>query len=213
MSAVKKALFEQRVESRPVAAIIVEPTNSSNGWVASHAFISQLRTLAHEYEAALIVDETNTGCGASGQGFWQYSGPADFVVFGKRTQVSGFFSKECPEHNFHLGDSELKLRQFAVIHDVIQSQGLIEQVNKVGKTLQANVQKAVEKSQKILAVRGVGTQVWIHTWTHSEALSLQNHLRQHGVLVKTFQHGVVAKPALNLEDSESAALTKALAKF
>ena len=71
--------------------------------------------MAKDYEAALIVDESNTGCGASGKGFWQYNGKADYTVFGKRTQVSGFYSKECPEHNYHLGDSELSLRQFAVI--------------------------------------------------------------------------------------------------
>jgi glutamate-1-semialdehyde aminotransferase len=92
-----------------VAAIIIEPTNSSCGHIATNRFIEQLKSLAASYEAALIVDETNTGCGASGKGFWQYNGPADFVVFGKRTQVSGFFSKECPEHNYHVGDSELKL--------------------------------------------------------------------------------------------------------
>lgn len=121
MAAAKSALDQKRTENNPVAAIIVEPTNSTTGIAASHTFIQQLKSLARDYDAALIVDETNSGCGASGQGFWQYSGSADFVVFGKRTQVSGFFSKECPEHNFHLGDSELKLRQFAVIHDVIQS--------------------------------------------------------------------------------------------
>lgn len=87
LSAAKQALEQKRAENNPVAAIIIEPTNSTTGQVASHSFISQLRTIAHDYDAALIVDETNTGCGASGHGFWQYSGPADFVVFGKRTQV------------------------------------------------------------------------------------------------------------------------------
>lgn len=111
----KQALDQKRAAGQPVAAIIIEPTNSAWGHVASNSFIEQLGRLAKGYEAALIVDETNTGCAASGKGFWQYSGPADYVVFGKRTQVSGFFSKECPSHNYHVGDSELKLHQFAVI--------------------------------------------------------------------------------------------------
>ena len=105
----KQALDESRSAGNPVAAIVVEPTNQSHGYVASNDFISQLHSLARDYDAALIVDEQNTGCGASGQGFWQYSGPADFVAFGKRTQVSGFFSAHCEEHNYHVGDSELKL--------------------------------------------------------------------------------------------------------
>ena len=49
-------------------------------------FIDELGTLAHESGAALVVDETNTGCGATGAGFWAYSGSAaDYLAFGKRT--------------------------------------------------------------------------------------------------------------------------------
>jgi acetylornithine/succinyldiaminopimelate/putrescine aminotransferase len=34
----------------------------------------------------LIIDETSTGCGASGNGFWQNESTiADYVAFGKRT--------------------------------------------------------------------------------------------------------------------------------
>jgi hypothetical protein len=34
----------------------------------------------------LIIDERNTGCGASGKGFWAYNGKdADYLVFGRRT--------------------------------------------------------------------------------------------------------------------------------
>jgi 4-aminobutyrate aminotransferase-like enzyme len=74
LSAAKRALDQKKEQGNPVAAIIIEPTNSSTGHVASAAFISQLRSLAHDYEAALIVDETNTGCGATGKGFWQHQG-------------------------------------------------------------------------------------------------------------------------------------------
>lgn len=45
-------------------------------------------------------------------------------------------------------------------------------------------------------------------------MALQTHLRQNGVLVKlNSMHGVVAKPALILEDSQAQALPRALAKF
>ena len=54
--------------------------------------MSELLRIARESDAALIVDEQATGCGSTGAGFWQYDGPADYVVFGKRMQVSGFFS-------------------------------------------------------------------------------------------------------------------------
>ena len=51
----------------------------------SQSLMNQLGGLAHESGAALIVDETNTGCGATGHGFWAYGGPAaDYITFGKR---------------------------------------------------------------------------------------------------------------------------------
>ena len=54
----------------------------------SDGFIDKLASIAEDFEAALVVDETGTGVGASGRGFWQYSGSkADYVAFGKRSQV------------------------------------------------------------------------------------------------------------------------------
>ena len=40
----------------------------------SKSLIDQIGKIAHDFEAALIVDETNTGCGATGNGFWAYDG-------------------------------------------------------------------------------------------------------------------------------------------
>lgn len=87
-------MTQKRDESALVAAIVIEPTNAQSGYVASANFMNELVSLARESDAALIVDEQGTGCGASGQGFWQYDGPADYVVFGKRMQVNGYFSAE-----------------------------------------------------------------------------------------------------------------------
>ena len=73
----------------------------------SDGFIDKLAGIADDFEAALVVDETGTGCGASGKGFWQYNGgKADYVSFGKRMQVSGFFSKQ---EGLNLAGSELDM--------------------------------------------------------------------------------------------------------
>jgi len=34
--------------------------------------IDKIADIAHENEALLVVDETNTGAGATGRGFWAY---------------------------------------------------------------------------------------------------------------------------------------------
>ena len=79
----------------PFAAILVEPTQQSTGNTVSDSFINSLNGIASDFDASLVVDETGTAAGASGKGFFQYQGgKADYVTFGKRTQVSGFFSKQ-----------------------------------------------------------------------------------------------------------------------
>ena len=92
MESVRSAISQKRDESSPVAAIVIEPTNYQSGYVASENFMGELSRIARESQAALIVDEQATCCGSTGAGFWQYDGPADYVVFGKRMQVNGFFS-------------------------------------------------------------------------------------------------------------------------
>lgn len=77
-----------------MAAIVIEPTNYQSGYVASTNFMTELVRIARESEAALIVDEQATCCGSTGEGFWQNTAAADYVVFGKRMQVNGYFSAE-----------------------------------------------------------------------------------------------------------------------
>ena len=89
---VRTTVGEKRSSGNIVAAIVIEPTQQSTGYVASEEFMNALRSIADDYEAALIVDETSTGCGASGKGFWQSNVNADYVAFGKRTQATGYFS-------------------------------------------------------------------------------------------------------------------------
>jgi len=98
--------------------------------------MKELYRIAQESQAALIVDEQATGCGASGEGFWQYSGPADFVVFGKRMQVNGFFSAEADgTRDVNLAGEQLGLRQFALIKEQVEQKNLIETVGRVGKSI------------------------------------------------------------------------------
>lgn len=67
---VRSIVGEKRGSDSPIAAIVIEPTQQSTGYVASDSFIGALKSIASDFEAALVVDETSTGCGASGKGFW-----------------------------------------------------------------------------------------------------------------------------------------------
>ena len=80
--------------------------------------MKELGQLSLDAEAALIIDEQGTGCGASGEGFWQSNQEADYVTFGKRTQVSGYFSRDKGTPNdIHLGGNRLALLQ---LKDIVE---------------------------------------------------------------------------------------------
>ena len=96
----------------------------------------------------------------------------------------------------------------------MKNRNLIEEVDRVGKALGANVSRASEKSSKITGVRTVGTSTWIDTGSQEATSALYGHLRNNGVLVKpNGARGVMTKPALTLTESQAGPLTNALAKF
>jgi len=72
LESVKGLLRERRNQNNSIAAVIIEPTENGTGLTASDSFLKELHSLAKESEAALIVDERNSGCAVSGKGFWQY---------------------------------------------------------------------------------------------------------------------------------------------
>jgi len=195
-----------------VSAVVIEPTSARSGHAVSDAFVAQLHGLAQANGAALVVDETNTGCGASGKGFWQYSGAADYVTFGKRTQFTGFYTNEAKQADeMFVAGKMIDLQRHNIIKSAMDSEGLIERVARVGASHLAAAESAASKSGHIHGVRGSGTSLWIDTSSPEE---LREHLSAHGVLVKANgSHGVMTKPSLTLEDHQAQHLVSALAKF
>lgn len=77
--------------------------------MATPTFYKKIRALTNSFGISMVVDETKTGMGASGKNWahehWHLqdgNGP-DFVTFGGKTGISGFFSTS--EHK--LADSEV----------------------------------------------------------------------------------------------------------
>jgi 4-aminobutyrate aminotransferase-like enzyme len=99
------------------------------------------------------VDETNTGCGATGNGFWAYGGnAADYTTFGKRMQATGYFSNSPEGSSIRVGGSEFDVALFSLIKKEIDGGNLIELVARVGKSMHASVEKAIANSKRITGV-------------------------------------------------------------
>ena len=96
--------LESALSSGGVAAVVLEPMNTSSGHSCSPDFASEVSTLARQSDAAFIVDEANTGCGATGSYWgsdkWGLESGIDYLAFGNRTQIAGFYSsKDIARHS------------------------------------------------------------------------------------------------------------------
>lgn len=80
----------------PPAAIIVEPIQSEGGDNhASPAFFKGLREITRKHKVLMIVDEVQTGVGATGKFWahehWNMQDPPDLVTFSKKAQAAGYY--------------------------------------------------------------------------------------------------------------------------
>jgi 4-aminobutyrate aminotransferase-like enzyme len=188
---------------------------STTGQVASDRFLSELRGVTRDSESALIVDATETGCGATGKGFWGFNGESDYLVFGKRTQVEGFFSTpESKQSSISFGGDQLRILQFETISDVIQKEGLVHKNEVTGESMKRSIESVVSKKSALTGVRGLGTSLFIDTTDGETAKRLQKHLLKDGVLVKLNDtRGIALKPSLLLEQKHVDIFNGALSRF
>jgi 4-aminobutyrate aminotransferase/(S)-3-amino-2-methylpropionate transaminase len=80
----------------PPAAIIIEPIQSEGGDNhASPAFFRGLRAITRKHDVLMIVDEVQTGVGATGKFWahdhWDLQDPPDMVTFSKKAQAAGYY--------------------------------------------------------------------------------------------------------------------------
>ena len=159
---------------RPVAAIIVEPIQSEGGDNhASPAFFRSLREITARNKVLFIVDEVQTGIGATGKFWahdhWNLSSPPDIVTFSKKAQAAGWYyadpalrpSKPYRQFNTWLGDPSRAILFRAIIQE-IERLGLVEHTRLVGEYLYAGLEKLAKQFPgEILNLRGRGQGTFI----------------------------------------------------
>jgi 4-aminobutyrate aminotransferase/(S)-3-amino-2-methylpropionate transaminase len=178
-----------------IAAVIVEPIQGEGGdRHASHAFFQELRRLTSERGAALIVDEVQTGGGATGT-FWAHETwglrePPDIVTFSKKMQIGGYYCREelAPAEplrifNTFLGDP-LRAAQLQVILEVIERDRLLESTTATGARLLAGLEELVGWFPSLLSeARARGTFAAIDLPDTARRDKALRDLRQRGLEV------------------------------
>jgi len=189
----EEIMYDRAKEGKHVAGIIVEPIQAEGGDNhASPAFFKGLQKLSKKFDAAFIVDEVQTGCGATGK-FWAYQhwgleSPPDFVTFSKKMLTGGYFynSEYRPDqgyriYNTWLGDPSKMVLLEAVIR-VIKEQNLLDVVTQSGNRLK----KGLSEIQgifpnKLANVRGLGTFVAFDCPSGADRDKLIGKMRNRGV--------------------------------
>ncbi|HEV7853786.1 MAG TPA: L-lysine 6-transaminase [Mycobacterium sp.] len=165
-----RAAFE--AHPHDIACFIAEPIQGEGG--DRHfrpQFFAAMRELCDEFDALLIFDEVQTGCGLTGTAWaYQQLGVApDVVAFGKKTQVCGVMAgrrvDEVADNVFAVssrinstwGGNLVDMVRSRRILEVIEADGLMEHAAEAGRYLHARLEElAAEFPESVRDVRGRG---------------------------------------------------------
>lgn len=158
----------------PVAAVVVEPIQSEGGDNhASPAFFAGLREITKRNNVLFIVDEVQTGVGATGKFWahehWNLSEPPDMVTFSKKAQTAGYYfgnpalrpNKPYRQFNTWMGDPARAILFRAIINE-IERLNLVENTAYVGDYLYSGLEQlAKQYPGQIQNLRGKGQGTFI----------------------------------------------------
>jgi acetylornithine/succinyldiaminopimelate/putrescine aminotransferase len=151
-------------------AIVLEPIFGEGGiYECSEEFLRECRALADRHKAALIFDEIQCGLGRTGTmfAFESFGVTPDIVAIAKPIAaglpLGAFLAKDefataihPGQHGTTFGGGPLACRVALEFLAIVQEEKLLENVNKVGAYLHAQLKEVVEKRSAAVGVRGRG---------------------------------------------------------
>ena len=158
----------------PPVAVVVEPIQSEGGDNhASPAFFRALRAVTRKHNVLLIVDEVQTGVGATGKFWahehWNLQDPPDMVTFSKKAQTAGYYfgnsalrpNKPYRQFNTWMGDPARALVFRAIIQE-IERLNLVQNTAETGDYLFNGLENLAKKyPNEIKNLRGKGQGTFI----------------------------------------------------
>lgn len=192
----------------PVVGIICEPIQSEGGDNhASATFFQDLQDIAVKNQVYLLLDEVQTGCGASGK-FWAHEhfnlrDAPDIVTFAKKMLSGGFYFKEEQKplepyriYNTWMGDPS-KIVLLEEVLNVVRNDKLVDAARDTGNFLLAGLKHLQSLYPGVVFnARGLGTLCAVNFPTSSVRDSAVLALRNRGV-----NAGVCGTAAMRLRPS------------
>ncbi len=151
-------------------AIVLEPIFGEGGiYECSTAFLQECRAAADRHRAALIFDEIQCGLGRTGTifAFQSFGVTPDIVAIAKPIAaglpLGGFLAKEefasaisAGQHGTTFGGGPLVCRVALEYFAIIEDEGLLENVSRVGAYLQERLKSLAGRHAAVQEVRGRG---------------------------------------------------------
>lgn len=142
---------------KQIAAAIVEPVQSEGGDNHATSFFFQgIRDITKKHGVLFIVDEVQTGVGATGKFWahehWNLTSPPDMVTFSKKFQAAGFYfgnselqpKQPYRQFNTWCGDPSKAILAKAIYKEIVASD-LVTATEKVGDYLYKGLQTIFAK--------------------------------------------------------------------
>ncbi len=157
------------IEKGDVTAVIIEGIQGVGGvQIPSPVFLQQLQLLCNETDTTLILDEIQSGCGRSGKFFaHQWAGIKPDVITQAKGIGNGFpvgvvlispkYQAVYGELGTTFGGNHLACAAVEAVLDVMAEENLLDNVNRVGEWLLAELKKI----DGIKEVRGQGLMIGI----------------------------------------------------
>lgn len=201
-----------------IAAIIIEPIQGEGG--DNHfrpEFFHQLRDLADENDAMLILDEVQTGIGMTGK-MWahQHFVQPDMVVFGKKMQVCGFLCSrridEVKENVFNVsgrlnstwGGNLVDMVRAQRYLEIIEEEDLVSNARIVGEHLLRRLQSMTEEFPGVVSnPRGRGLFAAFDTPGGDARTRIRTKCMDLGlILLPSGERSIRFRPPLNVTEDE-----------
>ncbi|EPS42660.1 hypothetical protein H072_3423 [Dactylellina haptotyla CBS 200.50] len=177
----------------PVSAAVIEPIQSEGGdFHASPKFFQGLREITKKHNVLLIVDEVQTGVGATGKFWahdhWDLPSPPDIVTFSKKAQTAGYYfgnsllRPNMPYRQFNtwMGDPA-RVLLFNTIIKEIGRLNLVEHTANTGAYLYSGLEQLAKKyPAEIQNLRGKGQGTFI-AWDSPQRDAFLKNMKTVGV--------------------------------
>lgn len=198
LDAVARALSVQSAGAPQVAGVLFEPVQGEGGVLpASAEFVQGLRALCDESGALLLADEIQTGVGRTGRflGVHHFDVRPDAIAMAKG--LGGGFpigAMLCTEalagalppgsHGTTFGGNALASSVGLTVLDVLERDGILSNVERMGSYLDEQLQALVRKHPaKVVSTRGLGLLRALELSPALDARVVLGAIRDAGVLL------------------------------